>query len=90
MKAAKSDAVIAKTMLSKAIDSLTSSQLEEAFNILGTHKLTSDKRNLLWELLRNSQQNNELRLLAASHLVALDETQVLNYLNKHILHNETY
>jgi len=90
MKAAKSDAVIAKTMLSKAIDSLTSSQLEEAFNILGTHKLTSDKRNLLWELLRNSQQNNGLRLLAASHLVALDETQVLNYLNKHILHNETY
>ena len=87
LKAAESDPVIAKTMLLNKIKSLPSSQQDKALRILGKHGLTSNLEPLLWTLLKNQQETNELRLQAAIQLMPNNEDDVINYLNSHFINH---
>jgi len=71
IKAASNNPVIAKTMLSKRIDTLPEKWLPTALQALDSAGVTPSIEEYLWTLYRNKQRSSELRLQAAIMLMDL-------------------
>jgi hypothetical protein len=88
IKAAQGDALIAKVTLLNRVNTLSNQYYPKGLNALSKHKLTAYLEDDLWEMLKNEQQENQIRLEAANYLVPLAPHKVLAYINKHFLNYE--
>jgi HEAT repeat protein len=87
LKAAETDRVTAKTMLLKRVLSsntrpMPASQKAKALDVLAHHGLTSDIKEILWAMLKNTQLSHQTQLEAAALLTPIDAEAVLNFLDK--------
>lgn len=88
IKAAHSDALIAKMALLKRIHTLPRQYYPEALRVLSSHQLTSSLQDILWKVLNNKQQDDKTRLVAANYLVPFLPSKVLAYINKNFINYE--
>jgi hypothetical protein len=82
IKAAQGDAIIAEASLLKRIKRLPKKYYPEAISALKSHQLTTSLQDFLWRIVESDEQSNDVRLLAAKHLVPFAPSKVFAYINK--------